>query len=130
MRSIVEVPKFIPLDLKKIANLNPKKKLLPLINKKESLHKIAKMYGNIIHEPKSNLLVSDNLDSSESSMDEEMQNFIKIRDEIQEKIMPFKTISDFIGKSYLFKNYTKMIRDKIQRSFDLEYCFYGETLIF
>lgn len=49
MREIIEVAKpFNAMDLKKFANMNPNKKLQPVIKKKESLHKIAKMFKNLI----------------------------------------------------------------------------------
>lgn len=88
MRTLVEVPRFSALDIKKIANMNPSKRSGPAINKKADLHKIAKMFKHVIQETTEDLLCSDKSDGAESSMDEEMENFIKMKLEIQEKVMP------------------------------------------
>ena len=68
--------------------MNPSKRSGPAINKKADLHKIAKMFKHVIQETTEDLLCSDKSDGAESSMDEEMENFIKMKLEIQEKVMP------------------------------------------
>ena len=78
MRTLVEVPRFSALDIKKIANMNPSKRSGPAINKKADLHKIAKMFKHVIQETTEDLLCSDKSDGAESSMDEEIENFIKM----------------------------------------------------
>lgn len=49
---------------------------------------------------------------------------------MQENIMSKEAVSEFIAESAMFKYFTKNLRDKLQKSLDLETCFYGEPLIF
>ena len=49
---------------------------------------------------------------------------------MQEKFMPKEQIAEFIQESHLFKQFTKNMRDKLQKTFELETCNYGEPLIF
>jgi hypothetical protein len=71
---------FSALDLKKIANLNPNKNAgaTKIINKKESVQKIAQMFKGLIQSTK-NMLDSGSESSSESEIDEEMQHFMKLK---------------------------------------------------
>ena len=79
MRTLVEVPRFSALDIKKIANMNPSKRSGPAINKKADLHKIAKMFKHVIQETTEDLLCSD-LKLQQVSLDS--QSFSKILQKI------------------------------------------------
>lgn len=80
LRNLVEKkPTFSALDLKKIANLNPNKNAgaTKIVNKKESVQKIAQMFKGLI-KPAKDMLESGS-DGSESEIDVEMENFIKLK---------------------------------------------------
>ncbi len=71
---VVKKEKVSALDLKKIANMNPNRHVVKVINKKESLHKIANMFKGLAQTTNKKLLDSDS-DDQESEEDEELLKF-------------------------------------------------------
>lgn len=72
---------FSALDLKKIANMNPNKNAgaTKIINKRDNVRKIALMFKGVIKSSKNMLDSGSEDEKSEAEVNEEMQNFMKLK---------------------------------------------------
>lgn len=90
---------FSALDLKKIANMNPNKNAgaTKIINKRDNVRKIALMFKGVIKSSKNMLDSGSEDESSEADINEEMQNFMKLKAQMQESLMPKDAVSEFLA---------------------------------
>jgi len=75
-------------------------------------------------------LLESSSEDETSEPEEEMNDYEKLKAEMQENLMSKEEMSKFLEESAMFKGFTKTMRDKLQKSLDLETCFYGEPLVF